>query len=254
MSARNYGARVPLGRAVVAQAAAALLALALAAITPGLAADVMAWALLQGLLAAVIGRALGMEIWWLALNALFAPCLVWSVALDIPSGYAFGAFCLLVSVFWGVPRSRVPLFLSSQDASRAVATLLPRAGGFRFLDLGSGFGGMLASLARECPAGRYDGIESAPLPFLFSRMRAALCGGGFRVRWGDLKDLDLGSYDVVYAYLSPAAMSDLWRKASREMRGGSLLISNGFAVPGVLPASTVATGRRNEPGLLLWRM
>jgi hypothetical protein len=35
------------------------------------------------------------------------------------------------------------------------------------------------------------------------------------------------------------------------MRSGSLLISNGFAVPGVPPALTVATG---DSRLLLWRM
>jgi SAM-dependent methyltransferase len=131
---------------------------------------------------------------------------------------------------------------------------LPQEGRFNFLDLGSGFGGVLARLAHERPAGRYYGVESAPAPFLLSRLRAALGARSFRVSWGDLKDLDLGRYDVVYAYLSPAAMGDLWCKARREMRSGSLLISNGFAVPGVAPESIVATGARNDPGLLLWRM
>ena len=49
-------------------------------------------------------------------------------------------------------------------------------------------------------------------------------------------------------------MGDLWHKASREMRSGSLLISNSFAVPGVPPALTVATGAHGDSRLLLWRM
>lgn len=41
----------------------------------------------------------------------------------------------------------------------------------------------------------------------------------------------LADYNVVYAFLSPAPMSDLWAKINREMRPGSLFISNSFQVP-----------------------
>ena len=85
-------------------------------------------------------------------------------------------------------------------------------------------------------------------------LRAALVAQACRVTWGDFQNLDLVCYDVVYAYLSPAAMPGLWVKASREMRAGSLLISNSFAVPGVPPAFTLATGARAGAMLLLWRM
>jgi hypothetical protein len=113
---------------------------------------------------------------------------------------------------------------------------------------------VLACLTRACPAGRYYGIESAPVPFLLSRLRTARGARSCRISWGDFRDLDLGRYDVVYAYLSPVAMGELWRKASREMRCGSLLISNSFAIPGVPPTFTVATGAPGEARLLLWRM
>jgi SAM-dependent methyltransferase len=192
-----------------------------------------------------------MEAWWLPIHALFVPGLVWTLGFGLPPVYALGAFCLLASLYWGVSRTRVPLFLSSRAAALAVAGLLPQERSFSFLDLGCGLGGVLACLARARPAGRYYGIESAPLPFLLSWLRAALVEQSCRISWGDFRDLDLGRYDVVYAYLSPAAMGDLWRKARREMRSGSLLISNGFAVPGVPPALTVATG---DSRLLLWRM
>ena len=94
----------------------------------------------------------------------------------------------------------------------------------------------------------------APLPFLLSWLRAALGARSCRISWGDFHDLDLGRYDVVYAYLSPAAMHELSQKAKREMRAGTLLISNSFAIPGVPPLLTVATGAGDEARLLLWRM
>lgn len=255
-AAYAYPARVPLAQAAATQAGAALLLVGLAFLLPAATAnrDAMAWALLQGIIAAGLGRVLGMQAWWLPIHALFAPALVWTLRLGLPPAYALAAFCLLASVYSGVSRTRVPLFLSSRAAAEAVAGLLPQRRSFTFLDLGCGLGGVLASLARARPAGCYYGIESAPVPFLLSWMRAALGRGTCRISWGDFQKLDLGGYDVVYAYLSPVAMRDLWHKARREMRPGSLLISNSFAVPGVAPERTVAVGTRSDSRLLLWRM
>ena len=70
----------------------------------------------------------------------------------------------------------------------------------------------------------------------------------------DLRQIDLSGYDFVYAYLSSAAMPGLWEQARRQMRPGSLLISNSFAVPGVPAAATWSTDARDGSRLLLWRM
>ena len=256
-SADAYPARVPLPQAAAVQAGASMLILGLMAMVPAPAAangDAMSWALLQGIVAARLARGLGMDAWWLPIHALFVPGLVWTLGFGPPPGYALAAFCLLASLYWGVSRTRVPFYLSSRAAAQAVADLLPQERGFTFLDLGCGLGGVLACLARARPAGRYYGIESAPVPFLLARLRAALEPKNCCISWGDFRDLDLGRYDVVYAYLSPAAMGDLWHKASREMRSGSLLISNGFAVPGVPCTLTVATGAQDDSRLLLWCM
>jgi len=75
----------------------------------------------------------------------------------------------------------------------------------------------------------------------------------FEAQRVDLWRKSLAQYDVVYAFLSPVPMSDLWRKARAEMRPGSLLVSNTFRIDGV-PADTVipiAGGRRS---LYVWRI
>jgi hypothetical protein len=64
---------------------------------------------------------------------------------------------------------------------------------------------------------RVVGIELAPLPFLYSWLRAA----GRQPRplsARRLRKTDFSQFDLVFAYLSPAAMSGLWRKAAAEMR------------------------------------
>ena len=74
------------------------------------------------------------------------------------------------------------------------------------------------------------GIENAYLPWLIGRLRTAQRNN---CKWllSNLWDVPLSGYDVVYAFLSPAPMANLWVKISKEMQPGSLFISNSFPVP-----------------------
>jgi SAM-dependent methyltransferase len=164
-----------------------------------------------------------------------------------------GLLCAMLLVNVATWRHRVPLFLSSAKAANHLLTLLPTHAGFRFIDLGCGTGSLLARLACARPDGRFTGIELAPLPYLMSRGRARR-HDALDVRWGSFWRADLSRYNVVYAYLSPAPMARLWRKARREMRPGSLFVSNGFCVPGVAPAHSISVGDRVRSTLYVWQM
>ncbi len=203
-------------------------------------ADFSMWALafIQGSLAALVSRWLGMMPWWLPIHLLFVPGLLLGLVLDIPSHWYLLVFLVLLAVYWSVFRTQVPLYLSSRAAWQAVSRLMPDKPGWRVIDLGSGLGGLLAFLARERPAGLYVGVETAPLPFLLGWLRCAT--QGCDMRFGSFWKHDLGGYDVVHAYLSPVPMADLWLKAKAEMRPGSLFVSNTFPVPGVPPTRTIA--------------
>ncbi|HSX69654.1 MAG TPA: class I SAM-dependent methyltransferase, partial [Pseudomonas sp.] len=63
-----------------------------------------------------------------------------------------------------------------------------------------------------------------------------------------------GGYDVVYCFLSPAPMAELWTKARSEMRPGSLLISNSFEIPGVAPGEVIELNDWRASRLLLWHL
>lgn len=211
-------------------------------------------ALAQGAAAALLGRLLALPAWWVPLNFAL-PVLAWGAgALGIEPLWYLAAFGAALLVFGTASlRSGVPLYLSGNAALEALCTLLPAAAALRVLDAGSGIGTMLAYVSARRPAALITGIESAAGPWLVSRLRAALRAGGFRVRFADFWDADFGRYDVVYAYLSPAAMPRLWSKARREMRPGTLLVSNGFAIAGQPATRTLRPGGRAAP-LYVWRM
>lgn len=251
--------------ALLLQTAAFALAM-LGARAANLQLSPQAFALLCGLLAAALSHVAGLARWWLIIQLLFAPALVLMLAFDIPPGFFLAAFIVMLAVYWSTFRTQVPLYLSSDKVWCALETLLPSpasgggAGGegkptFSFIDLGSGLGGVLTHLASVRPDGYYRGVESAPLPLLWSWLRIKL--GGYRnceAHWGSLWDCDLAQYDVVFAYLSPVPMERLWRKARAEMRPGTVFISSTFAVPEQAPHQTVQVNDLHRSALLVWRM
>jgi len=212
-----------------------------------------AWPYVEGASAAVIGMAVGLPWWWIPINLLFFPAMVALLGVEVPPLVFLAMFCVLLMVNGAAWFQRVPLFLSSDRAAAIVSTLLPRESGFRLIDLGCGTGSFLENLASHRPDGRYEGVELAPLPYWVSRWRA-LRKGTIEVHWGDFWGIDLSGYDVVYAYLSPALMSRLWEKACREMRPGSVLVSNGFSIPGLQPSKTIGVGDVVRSTLYLWKM
>jgi SAM-dependent methyltransferase len=192
--------------------------------------------------------------WWQAIHLLFPLAVLAGLMLEIPPGWYLAAFVLLAGVYWGVHRTQVPLYLSSRRAVEAVGGLLPDKAGPRFLDAGCGTGGLLVKLADRRPDAIFEGVEIAPLPYLVARFRSAVGRRNAVIRVRSLWDVDLAGYDVVYAYLSPAPMVKLWHKAKREMRPGSLLVSNSFAVPGVPAHEVIPLNDLNRSALHLWRM
>ena len=215
-------------------------------------------ALLCGAFAAAFSRVAGLARWWLPIQFLFAPALVLMLALNIPPGFFLAAFLIMLVVYWSVFRTQVPLYLSSRKTWEALETLLPAVAPgktFTFMDLGSGLGGVLTHLAGVRPEGHYTGVETAPLPCLLSWLRIRL--GGYRncqVQWGSLWSCNLAPYDVVFAYLSPVPMDELWQKVRSEMRPGTLFISNTFAVPEHPPQDTITLDDLHHSTLYIWRL
>lgn len=235
-------ARAGIGRAALVQvgAAAAVLGLTLAT---GLRAPLLAVALACGVVAALAAWRLGHPRWFLPVHLLFLPALVVALSLDVPSFVPLGLFAALFLIYGRTDRTRVPLYLSSRRIHEALLAMLPIEPPLLVLDLGAGLAGVQIFLASRRPCATLHGVEAALLPFLIGRLRLAVRSRCRAARCqlflGSLWDVSLTPYDVVYAYLSPVPMPALYEKARREMRPGTRLISNTFAVPGVEPERTV---------------
>lgn len=246
----------PLRKAVLAQlgglAAVAVLIVGLRRIAQVDPAGIgLVLALLQGGIAAMIALRQRAPSWWLIIHLGFVPLLVFVQGLQLAPGIFLAGFILLLLLFWRTDRSRVPLYLSNRITTAAVLELLPRTP-CRMIDLGCGDGGLLARLAHARPDCEFVGIEHAPLPWLLAKIRASALPN-LMIRRADFWQVPLVGYDLVYAFLSPAPMSQLWDKATGEMSAGALLVSNSFPVPDVSSEFAIEVDDRRETRLFCYR-
>jgi SAM-dependent methyltransferase len=209
-------------------------------------------ALLQGALAAILTQIRHMAPWWRVIQLLFPVALLGAQRLHLPPPVAFGLFVFLLLVFWSTFRTQVPYYPSGKAVWQAVADVLPADRALRLIDIGSGLGGLVLDLARRRSGSEMIGIELAPLPWLVSVVRARATRSAARFVRGDYERLDFADYDVVFAYLSPAAMPALWRKAAAQMRPATMLISCEFSIPDKAPSDTIFLPSGRE--LYVWKL
>ncbi|MDR1423872.1 MAG: class I SAM-dependent methyltransferase [Azoarcus sp.] len=209
-------------------------------------------ALVQAVAAVVIAAAGRSAWWWLPIHLVFTPLAVATLALGVPSWVWLAAFVALALVYWRSFRTQVPLFLTNHKTAQAVAGLLPSSSA-AVLDIGCGLGSLLVVLA-ECRVDiRLTGIEQAPAPFAFAWLRSRKWPNVTVMR-GDFFAPSWAEFDLVYAFLSPVPMARVWEKAQREMRAGSLLVSNGFEIPGRAPDRVIEIDDRRGTRLLIFAL
>lgn len=194
--------------------------------------------------------------WWRLIHGVFAP-MAWLVAqLAIDPGWFLAAAILLLLVYRGALSGQVPLYLSNRQTALALAELLPAPSEgrrIRCADLGAGLGSLLRPLAEARPDVHFIGVENAPLTWLGGRM-LTLGQPNLEWHWGNLWRAPLANCDLVYAFLSPVPMPELWQKAKSEMKPGSLFVSNSFPVPGIAPDSVVAVDDARQTQLFCYRI
>ncbi len=211
-------------------------------------------ALAQGGVAAWLSRLWRQPGWWPPLHFVFFPAIFLAQQVSLPAEMYLSAFLLLVVFYWSTFRTRVPLYLSDRKAWQALTPLLPESRAFRFIDLGSGLGGVPFYLEKRFPQGQFYGTEIAPAPWLISRLRAWFRRSRVVFLRRDYAAIDLAEFDVVFAFLSPAAMPGLWQQAEVQMRSGSLFISLSFAINTRPPDQIVSLAEGVRHTLYAWRM
>jgi hypothetical protein len=248
-----WGSWPPVMRALVAQALAFLLLLALAKAFPG-RLPFWVWPLLQGLLAAVIAIAWRLGPWWQIFQILLPFALAWQLGNPLPAWIYPTLLLGLLLVFGGGILTRVPLYNSGPPAWEHLLNMIPEDATLNMADLGAGLGGPLAFLARRRPRARFLGVEASPLVWLIAWLRTLPLRRNCRMLPGSLWRLNLRPFEIVFAFLSPVPMPALWEKALQEMRPGTLLVSHSFEVPGVSPELRLPIPGRPGACLLFYRI
>jgi len=206
----------------------------------------LSFILIDAVFAGVITWKWMKEAWWKYISTLFPISLWLSMKADIPNGLYLFAFIASVSLFWSTFRSRVPFYPSLPATWKAVEKVIPTDRPLRIIDIGSGIGDFSMKFAELRPDSIVSGIEIAPLLWFTSFIRSKINKSTATFTRGSYEDLDFSQYDVIFAYLSPAATAALWTKASHEMNPGCMLISHEFAVDGVTPDQILTANGLNS--------
>lgn len=197
--------------------------------------EILHFLIAHGILAASVSLYLRFDWWWALIQVIFPLSIFGFLLQDIPSYVYLIALLGFSLLFWSTFKTQVPYYPSKSGLLSPLAQLLPKGREFNFIDLGSGMGGLLFDLSARFEMGYFFGIEYAPLPWLISRLRQVAKRARVDIHYGSFFDCHLSKFDVVFCYLSPAAMTAVWEKVKNEMRPGTLFLSYEFIVPAVVP-------------------
>lgn len=212
----------------------------------------MAAALTQGLVAAALSWQCRQDAWWPPIHFLFPAAITGAMHVAVTKEFFLAGFILFAALYWTTFRTRVPYYPSGKKVWRTLVQSLP-SGELTVADVGSGMGGLVLHVARARSDTHCLGIEAAPLPWLVSRVHAWLQASTCRFKWGRYESVDFSGFDVVFAYLSPAAMPALWQQARAQMRPGSLLFSFEFPITAAPEPMTIVVPEESAV-LYCWRM
>lgn len=241
-------------KAIVSQLCGVVLAIGLARFLPADWRTLWVLVSMQGVAAAICSCLLKQPNWWLAIHSLFLPLALGVLTLALPPSLFLIFAIVMFLVFWGGIKGDVPLFLSSQAVPDALHDLIHREEHIRdFAELGAGTGTVAIPLAQHQAWLNIDAIEHAPIPWLISMYRSRKLGN-INHRRENFWLINFAQYQAVFAFLSPAVMTQLGEKVRREMPKGGLFISSSFPVHDWQPERVLQLNDRRKTSLYCYRI
>ncbi len=128
---------------------------------------------------------------------------------------------------------------SSLKAKTAILSLFPE-NLQNIFELGSGWGNLIFPLAKRFPAAQIQAFEGSHLPWAFSwGFQKITRFPNLTIKRKNFYQVSLKEADIVVCYLYPGAMKRLKGKFLKELKPGTLVVSNTFAIPGWIPEKVV---------------
>jgi len=122
---------------------------------------------------------------------------------------------------------------TSSKVRRELFSLLPNLEKGTIVELGSGWGNLIFPLSKKYTKCQVIGYENSPIPYLFTSLLNN--ASNLKIERHDFFDKSLRDADLVVCYLFPKGMERLQAKFERELRPGTKVVSNTFAIPGWTP-------------------
>ncbi len=184
----------------------------------------------HSLLAALFARLFKLSVIWQVLNAIL-PVAVLIMLQGTPPLVVKCIVCILLLLFVPTFYTKVPYYPSNNRIFKAVLDNLPKDNQkFNFLDAGCGSGRLLCYLAKHFPESNFVGVELNPFVFFVAKL-ISLPRKNVTIKYQNLWKVDFSNFDIIYAFLAPPLMVDIYQKVSEEMRAGTTFISNTFSAP-----------------------
>jgi 16S rRNA A1518/A1519 N6-dimethyltransferase RsmA/KsgA/DIM1 with predicted DNA glycosylase/AP lyase activity len=143
---------------------------------------------------------------------------------------------LISIVVWSIRCGIAPMPTSPKALKRLEEALPSSLNDGVIYELGSGWGTLAFPLARHYQDVQVIGYELSPVPFLFSKMRLGFSGSqNLQIRKKDFLKVSLGDAALIVCYLYPGAMYQLKEKFEKELKPGTWVVSNTFAIAGWVP-------------------
>ena len=181
--------------------------------------------------AALLSYWMGLPKWWCWINALFPILVGIFQTFNWSSSIFLVGFLMLALFYWSNFLTRVPYYPSSEVVWSEIADLLPSDQAANVLEIGSGFGGFCLFIKKHKPDSTVVGVELSPIIWLYSHIRQLILKIDCQFLRQDYRRMNFANHDLIFAFLSPAAMPALYLQAKKQMKSGAILASYCFEIP-----------------------
>ena len=143
---------------------------------------------------------------------------------------------------------------SSGKTLRAIAAATENSGTAPIVDLGSGWGTLVAALARKYPHRQVVGYELSSVPWLFSSIRKSVSGlDNLTLYRRDFLKANLSDASVLTCYLFSGGMDSLKNKLEQDNISDVLIVSSTFALPSSEPLKVIRVKDMYNTPVYLYR-
>ena len=125
----------------------------------------------------------------------------------------------------------LPFVATPDDEVEKIVLLSGVKPGMKTMDLGAGDGKIVIAMAKVGAVAFGVEIQDKYVRRAKANIARAGLAGKASISEGDFWDLNLGDFDIVTIYCMAILMERLSEKLTRELRPGTVVISNGFPLP-----------------------